>query len=170
MDEIIVEQEFVLTSEEPAAATEVEYRPDYSMSSPYLRDLIDPKHLAAIVQVAARCLAKYEYDAIAVRGVSGLLLGPALAIATGKSLIVVRKEESAHAKTGVEGDIAARRYIIVDDFVDTGETCRTIVSKIENLMPQVECLGSLACSTLFIYENDPLFDRHLSKSWMQEGD
>lgn len=69
------------------------------------------------------------FEAIAVRGTSGMLFGPLLAHMTRKRLSVIRKpNESAHTSRTLEGVVEASRYVIVDDFVSTGQTVSKIVA------------------------------------------
>ena len=68
-----------------------------------------------------------RFDAIAVRGISGLLVGVPLALRLDKQLIVVRKpKDDTHSPYMVEGYAAGERYLIVDDFVSTGATVKEI--------------------------------------------
>lgn len=94
----------------------------------YLEDAFNPKLLPKYLNQTFKAIEQWggEFDSIAFRGLSGALLAPALAIGLEKSLIAVRKNESRHSGLKVEGDQAARSYIIVDDFVSTGETVREI--------------------------------------------
>lgn len=126
-----------------------EYQPKYSHAG-YLTPLIQVDKLRETVAKACRVLANYEYDAIAARGVSGLLILPALALAVNKTMIVVRKSknETSHSFNLVEGDQAARRYIIADDLVDTGATAKAITEAIREWAPQAQCLGVLECYKL----------------------
>ena len=57
----------------------------------HLTAFLQPIKLGKRIRQCAAALEKYEFDTIAVRGVSGLLLGPGVAMIMGKSLIVVRK-------------------------------------------------------------------------------
>jgi orotate phosphoribosyltransferase len=103
-------------------------------------------------------LSKYEYDAIAVRGISGLMLGPTLSVLCDKSLIVVRKhDEDRHSTNVCEGDRGAKRYIIVDDFISDGDTVRAIYKDIKEWQERSHgpenvavCLGVL-CATHIPY-------------------
>src|SRR4051812_10409313 len=61
-------------------------------------------------------LSRYDFDAIAFRGLSGALFAPTVAMKMGKTLIAVRKKSTIHSSRIVEGDYNARRYIILDDF------------------------------------------------------
>ena len=73
---------------------------------------------------------KIRFIAIAFRGVSGALVAPAVAAALGKNLVLVRKRsERRHTIRNVEGETNGN-YIIIDDFLETGRTCKTIISEI----------------------------------------
>jgi hypothetical protein len=115
----------------------------------YLRALIPTDQLAKTARLVRRALAKYDYDALACRGVSGLLITPIMAVRLKKSLLVVRKpSEDQHSGRIVEGDIAARRYIILDDFICEGETAKAIRKEIKNFAPRAKCLGVLEVNRL----------------------
>jgi len=68
-----------------------------------------------------------DYDVIVCRGYSGMTVAPILAWALKKPIFIVRKDgESTHSSEkdymGTLGD----RYLMVDDFVCTGETIRKV--------------------------------------------
>jgi len=68
-----------------------------------------------------------DYDVIVCRGYSGMTVAPILAWALKKPIFIVRKDgESTHSSEksfmGTLGD----RYLMIDDFVGTGNTIRTI--------------------------------------------
>ena len=74
-----------------------------------------------------------EFDSIAVRGVSGLIVGSPVALHLGKPLVVARKPSEIAHSSGVSNDRnAGRRYVILDDFVSSGAT----VSEITYTMTQ----------------------------------
>lgn len=79
--------------------------------------------LAAFTQVLERN-AFGEFDGIVCRGVSGLLVSSILANRFNLKLLVARKMgESSHDATDIAvGDYSIRKFIIVDDFVESGET------------------------------------------------
>ena len=82
-----------------------------------------------------------EFDAIAVRGCSGMLMGPALAMRMNKGIIMVRKDRrSSHSGYDVEGPWDGCHYIIVDDFIASGETVRTIVDAVADFSTS-KCVG-----------------------------
>jgi hypothetical protein len=111
--------------------------------SGWLEDVLDPDGLTAAIRLTAGLIKKMEagpsiygdqvpkIDAIAFRGMSGALVAPAVASLLGRQLIMVRKPElSTHSTRRVEGDVTARYYVVVDDFVYSGETLGTIISDI----------------------------------------
>ena len=111
---------------------------------------IDMAVMRRLMPKALKALKTFEFDALACRGVSGLIAAPILAMKLRKNLLIVRKaDEGSHhtrcygAGRLVQGDKAAKRYIIVDDFVSTGETAKTIVAEVAQFAPQAECLGVL---------------------------
>jgi adenine/guanine phosphoribosyltransferase-like PRPP-binding protein len=110
----------------------------------YLRELLPTDRLRATVDEVAAVLQQYDFDAIAFRGMSGALLAPPLALKLDKSLLMVRKEDvNSHSGYPVEGDLAAMRYVIVDDVVDSGLTLKKIVQRVAKFAPQAECIGYL---------------------------
>lgn len=105
---------------------------------------INTKNIVERVAQAKKLLRKLDFDAIAFTGMSGALLAPPLAVAMGKSLILVRKLAEigrTHSCHKVVGDAGALKYIIVDDFQDTGKTTRRIKDKVKEFAPKAECLG-----------------------------
>ena len=126
------------------------HMPEWNHST-YLWRLIPTDKLKNTARLAKRALAKYNYDALACRGVSGLLIAPLLACRLNKSLLVVRKpsEDNLHTTRTVEGDQAARRYIIIDDFMSSGETVNAIQEEIGRFAPQAVCLGLLEVNKLY---------------------
>jgi orotate phosphoribosyltransferase len=106
------------------------------ISSPYLKEPLSGQQLSGLVERAVKLLEKNnaQFDSIAVRGVSGLLFGPALAARMGKNIIVVRKdaEMSPHGHSGcrVEGDIETKAYIVADDLICSGDTIREVIKQI----------------------------------------
>jgi len=79
-----------------------------------------------------------HFDFIAVRGMSGVLVGAPVAIALRKKLIVVRKPgENSHgykllgAGQGEIGNLHYKqRFIFLDDFISTGATKEYVLDEI----------------------------------------
>lgn len=110
----------------------------------HLSRLVPPEKMRATVELALKFLERYEYDTLAFSGLSGFLLGPVLCYLTGKEMIAVRKPgDNTHSFYTVEGNKNAERYIIVDDFIGSGETVRRIENEVKNFAPEAICLGVL---------------------------
>ena len=93
-----------------------------------IRDMM--RHVSSAVAKLAPHLNKF--DSIAVRGTSGLLIGPTVALQLGKPLVIVRKDtETAHSSSLVEqiGDMG-HRVLFLDDFISTGDTRRAVLDAI----------------------------------------
>lgn len=90
----------------------------------YLYALDYRKARRAIAQAVKR-LDKIHFDAIAFTGHSGSLIAPAVAYEMGKGLIVVKKN-LGHSSYRVEGAVFAAKYVILDDFISSGDTIRRI--------------------------------------------
>jgi phosphoribosylpyrophosphate synthetase len=107
------------------------------------------------VDKACAILGKYEFDAIAFRGMSGAIPSPVIALAMNKTMIMVRKPESeSHSGRNVEGDRAARRYVIVDDFIESGATVQAIYDQVKEftdwyrLGEHAVCIGVLCLNEM----------------------
>lgn len=118
----------------------------------YLESLIRTEELRKVILSMANALRQYEFDAVAFTGVSGMLIGPGIAMALDKTMIVVRKEDGncdsegnmiRHSRLDVEGDLGARRYVVVDECIATGDTYNRIVQKIKETGCKAECIGAI---------------------------
>lgn len=114
------------------------------IDSDYLGRFFDPQGTRMKKHIIAACLAlkDLDFDAIAFRGISGALTAPILAYKLHKTLIAVRKPtEDNHSGMLVEGDKGARRYIVVDEIVASGNTVCTIVEKVRQFAPEAQFIG-----------------------------
>lgn len=100
-----------------------------------------------------------QFDAIAARGLSGFLFAPIVAMALNKTLLVVRKGEKCHSGRTVEGDYGARNYIVIDDFISSGNTVSATVNEIAEAVPLARCVGMVHYNGM---SND---DQWLAKSY-----
>jgi len=143
------------------------------VSHGYMETLLDPEELRAKTEQAIELLRPiaHTFDAVAFRGMSGAILGPIIAIALNKSMILVRKpNDGSHSQQNaswgqtnftdhngckrkltslIEGDVNTRRYIVVDDFQSEGKTARAIRDEIRKVLPDALCLGVCAVSKLY---------------------
>lgn len=116
---------------------------------------LNPDLRRMTVENVIRVLRHYDFDAIAFTGLSGSLIVPTVAMLMNKTLLAVRKDnDKCHSGRLVEGDYNARRYIIVDDMISSGDTLRSIVDKISSAVPNAHCLGSL--EYLWLTKNDEI--------------
>lgn len=154
----------------------------------YNNRCVDADDRANTIHAAFGKLRKYRdrFDAIAVRGVSGLVIGSILADRLEKHLVVVRRPEELRVRTGIDwNDTRAReqytqachsalmvegpldwtplaRYIVVDDFTSSGNTLKWIH----------EAIGTRAqhVNTFLYAPNSFLFhDTHGEPTWTTPG-
>jgi adenine/guanine phosphoribosyltransferase-like PRPP-binding protein len=137
-----------------------EHHPDYEHAD-YLYSCLQLQAYQERLPKAKAILKKYKFDAIAFRGMSGALVAAPLALAIKKTLIMVRKpedENARHSTRAVEGDRGAKRFVMVDDFVASGTTMKTILRAIKKFNPEAVCIGYLgwqSCSKQLILRPIP---------------
>jgi len=116
----------------------------------YLQVIFDPTQFLDTIKLAAKSIKAWNkkqplgFEAIAFTGVSGAALAFPLAAKLNVPLLCVRKpKESTHSFYPVEGYLAAERYIIVDDFIDYGDTINFIVRAIseQSTATFAKCIG-----------------------------
>ena len=121
------------------------------IASKYLTRQLDTTRRRLVIRSVVEALwrSKVEFDAIAVRGVSGLLIGPAVADHLRKHLLVVRKpRETYHTDRLVEGEMDIKSYVIVDDIIASGDTVRSILEGVR----QVSTAKPVG---IFLYDRSP---------------
>ncbi len=93
--------------------------------------------------------------AIAVRGMSGAVIGGLISAFSGLPLIIVRKDDDQrHGYYNVQGprDFVGD-YVIVDDLIDSGLT-------IDKIMLQINHETTAMCIGIFLYETSGVW-RHI---------
>jgi len=103
-------------------------------------------------------------DAIAFRGQSGASVAFPVSALTGIPLAHVRKPECSSHVGGnrqVVGNSSPIRYVIVDDFIDTGDTIRAIYEGIHREFPAARCVGIL----LYGFSADPRTSHITTARW-----
>jgi hypoxanthine phosphoribosyltransferase len=122
-----------------------------NVHSNYLHCLFDNRFQHVITKLAGeveRLKKTTPIDAIAIRGMSGAIVGGALSLATGIPLICVRKGRSSHSYMRVEGSYIEREnahgekahemnYIIVDDLVCEGTTINIIMKEVNKFVKDI---------------------------------
>jgi len=106
----------------------------HKIQTTYLRSIFSSRYLE-LVPAAAKKLRSikrsHPFDAIAFTGTSGAGIAFPLSYLLKIPLIHVRKKEiRSHSSYDIEGTISSKRYLIVDDFIDSGATINRIRSYI----------------------------------------
>lgn len=102
-----------------------------TVSSSYLHSVYDPESFQRTVELTVELMKPNldGFDAIVFRGSSGAALAYPVAYLLKKPLLHVRKE-LGHSYSKLEGLYGAKRIAIVDDFVSSGDTLRTIMQEV----------------------------------------
>jgi len=124
------------------------------MASPYLESALSNYGRKEICErlIASIKNSHIEFDAIAVRGASGLIIGPIVAYLFDKPLVVIRRDNeldnhNCHGSNIVEYNCCFNTYIILDDLVCSGKTVKTIIKNInKETDKEADCVG------VFLYE------------------
>lgn len=113
----------------------------YYYSDTYFLNALHPELLGKIVAEIQRKIKvlKIGYDTIACRGLSGLAVAGALSLAENKPITLIRKSDSSHDTAGAKGFIG-NTYIIIDDFINSGETIEEIIKEI-NKRKRAKCVA-----------------------------
>lgn len=113
------------------------------------------KLVPAAVKKLRAIKRKYPFDAIAFRGSSGAALAFPLSYFLKLPLIHVRKGNSHYGSGAIEGTISSKKYVIIDDFIDSGATVKKIIREVSKEMdakPAAICLyasGQYAATAKF---------------------
>jgi hypothetical protein len=119
------------------------------IASGWLWEALNPERRREVVARAKHALSQLHFDAIAVTGISGILVGSVIAMEMDKPLIIVRKRgEQRHSAFDVEGVFGGETYVILDDFVSSGSTIARVERKVAETarmshMHPLRCLGVL---------------------------
>lgn len=113
------------------------------MVSDYLGRVLNHESFGRTIEVLAKLLEPHsdKFDTIVFRGMSGALVGPALAHALKKDMLLVRKPEEknySHSAYPAEGNYELEKYIIVDDLIASGKTIRQTIETVSKL--ESDCL------------------------------
>lgn len=118
----------------------------------YTIKFLEPKTRAKHIRAAIKVLKPiaHTFDSVAFCGMSGALIAPEIAKKLNKELIMVRKSNKGHhSNYMVEGYYRSNKYIIVDDFIDSGKTVKRMKKCIDQaLNSYTKCLGVLSVQEL----------------------
>jgi orotate phosphoribosyltransferase len=99
-----------------------------------------------VAQVLDRIQAKHGSCHVAVTGKSGIAMAFAVSMLTDIQILTVRKDSETSHGSKFEGCGTVRRYVVLDDFVDTGDTIRRVVRDVRQFAEldgaeAPECIG-----------------------------
>lgn len=103
--------------------------------SDYLAPLFQPDLFTKKVNSMVRLIrsSNIKFKAIAFTGMSGSMIGPAIAARLKKDMILIRKgSDDCHTSKEVEGRKDIKSYIIIDDRIVTGNTVKSIVNGVSS--------------------------------------
>lgn len=123
---------------------------------PWLADMLQPETRKEIVNRCVKFLRRYQdkFDFIAYRGMSGAMIAGPVAYRLNKPTTVIRKpDENKHSNNNVEGMLTGR-YIILDDFISSGETVESIM----------DALPGACCIFMYMYRN-PEYLIHVRRAY-----
>jgi len=126
-----------------------------SACADYLEVVLKPPFAKIIADNTATFIEqninRSSYDCIVFRGISGALIAPIVAYKLGKPCVPVRKGEGTHSAHNVERVGGYYKYIILDDLISKGDTCREILRV---------CSGhSMKCTGIVLY-NARVYTQH----------
>lgn len=81
---------------------------------------------------------EHPFDAIAFTGSSGAALAYPMSYLLKVPLIHVRKGKSHYYGGKIEGTISSKRYLIIDDFIDSGSTMKRVIKTITDALPKAQ--------------------------------
>ena len=115
----------------------------------YLMRVFKPGELRKTVDRVAWFIqaSEVDYGFIAYSGQSGATMAAAVAYKLDKPLVCVRKpSDKNHSELPIEYDstLVCKPYIIIDDLIASGNTCRFITSEIAKYMHS-------RCAAIFLY-------------------
>lgn len=114
----------------------------FPLCASHLCPLFDPEEYRRVTDMAVERLARHsgDFDSIVVTGLSGTMVGPAIAARLNKGITVVRKSEneSPHSDRLVEGT-PVQRWLFLDDLICGGGTLRRVIKAINDWT--IETLG-----------------------------
>lgn len=120
-----------------------------SVATSYLGAVYNVNRFAKTMTAMCALLRKHKFEAIAFTGTSGAAFAYPLSIRLKKPLICVRKEGS-HYGSKVEGVYGIKNYVIVDDFISSGDTVDKIINEVED-MARKNRVAKPKCVGIFLY-------------------
>lgn len=98
------------------------------------------KTIKSLRESIRRFKIKKPFDTIVFTGVSGAAVGFPLSLQLKIPTLCIRKELS-HFGYRPEGNYGVKNFIIVDDFIDSGQTIRYIIRNVTRINLHAKCVG-----------------------------
>jgi adenine/guanine phosphoribosyltransferase-like PRPP-binding protein len=114
------------------------------MPADHLKSILSPNTLNKKVDkiIALIKASRLNPQKIACRGLSDTIVASIVSSRLGIPLILVRKRRTKHSVYKVETIYSgSKSYIIIDDFIDTGNTVYSIIRDIKKECRSWKCLG-----------------------------
>lgn len=135
----------------------------HKIQTEYLGKVYGKGFLKLVPKVAEKLRAIHSitpFDAIAFTGSSGAALAYPMSFLMKMPLIHVRKGTSHYGFGKIEGTISSKRYVIIDDFIESGNSIRRIVKSItdelERPKPVAIVLYSSTQNHPFVYKGNTI--------------
>lgn len=119
----------------------------------YLKHVFEPELFPKMVEKsitkAEQLKSELKFDTLAFSGMSGAAIAFILSHWLNIPLLCIRKkEENSHFRSSrpscvCEGNLDAKRYLIVDDFISSGNTVNYIIESLAEEIPRAQCVGML---------------------------
>ena len=136
------------------------------IGSGYFNEVLKPNNLRGTVERIKRELKKstWKFDVIACQGLSGMSVALPLGFALNVPVVLVRKTtEGSHAYGLLEGVGGLWKYIIIDDFPETGKTIDRIIDTIDcngndrkynKRNRKCKCVGAIFYNKIYLNAED----------------
>lgn len=130
--------------------------------SGYQRHIFNGAQFKARVEAVSQRVRELNPDFVACRGLSGISVASAVSYVTGTPMAVVRKPgENPHSEGLVNGPYGMKgRYVIIDDFISSGDTVDDIMDAINSDSEENKCIGIILYSQ---YTNSTYNSLHNAK-------
>jgi orotate phosphoribosyltransferase-like protein len=116
------------------------------INTQYLKDVYHIGFFNKKIKRCERVLKEFgkknKFDTILFTGNSGAAFAYPLSISLKKHLLCLRKGKS-HFGPGFEGNFSINKYIIVDDFIESGITIDRLLNKTSKKFKESSCVGIL---------------------------
>lgn len=137
-------------------------------------DVLDPAcHKLAIAYVLTTLHHHYrdaQLDSIACRGKSGMLVAAPVSAITGIQLSIVQYRDSSERNVGAHSNVwsvmgvqAPTNYVIVDDFISSGNTIAEITRALQEQAHKQFVRPMPACKGVILYREHGLYHGNLER-------